>query len=1075
MGRFKVTSCCILIFVELIGFNFLVSCVSPDEFISIDCGGSNSTDPQTNLPWKTDLSYLQDFQQLLDENIIASANVTLQTGETPVDNEKQLETARVFYPGGPDDNRIPRSKYCYRLPVNITENETEAPRSYLLRATFPSRNLTAAVDGRALNGLFSTRFYFSVDSTYVATIELYEDLPQFIELIIDPLSNNRQENIDADVPSNSSVVYVCLVPLEDRSSMPAISALELRPFDAGMYIRSYERLTSGPPGRKSQQGSYLMLMNRTNFGGNLSLPSVRYPNDPYDRIWSAPKINDSMIPEFSLKRDARIPNSTTETVPNDNPYWPQDYEYPQEVFATAWVGEDKATKLSFTFNLSEPRAQNPTPTFYTSILFHGIKNSSENTSKGPVIDVYYNPGNGLQELYPNLTLSFDLKDRNSFCTIFGERLTVMSDNLTFTIQANNQSEFPATVSGVELYGEFYPVITRTFSTDGNKLFGELPAFTPYSVHTKALHTMEYLSLASNQFNGSLSSLMAALDIPLYYLNLSSNSFAGDIPLELGNLTNLKILDMSNNRLSGKLDVNLSGLQHLQDLDLNNNNFTTLNLTTWFSAITKAKNLDAVNQKVRLINNTIESVFLPSLDFPSDVIPLRGESFILLGDNNPWCKGNKSADKTLLLRYLCRSNETQDFWVPPGDSGSSKTTLIAVGVTCAVLLLIMSCVLIFFLRRMLRRVRELHEIQEALAKEGVKPPFFKYDDLKTATRSFSLSNVLGAGGFGTVYKAELQDGSTLAVKKLVPTEQNMSDFLREMVNITGIKHRNLIQLKGCCVGEKQRRMLVYEYAENRNLAEALWGPQKPFVLNWQQRFGICLGIARGICYLHEELNPKMVHRDIKPQNILLDKDYNAKIADFGLVRPSSTDNTQITFNIGGTKGYCSPEYISEGLVSEKLDVYSFGIVLLEIVSGRMCVDYELPKEQIFLRNWALELYEGKKLLNLVDEKLMGEYNEEEVLLVLHTALACCRLDWRERPTMGQVVSKFMKHEDVVLDIARVLKGDCLKFEDLLEEDILDESDLSTTQRDANQAKRLLSGTSTSVPNGSALEHSVMRPR
>ncbi|BBN15229.1 hypothetical protein MPTK1_6g18110 [Marchantia polymorpha subsp. ruderalis] len=360
-----------------------------------------------------------------------------------------------------------------------------------------------------------------------------------------------------------------------------------------------------------------------------------------------------------------------------------------------------------------------------------------------------------------------------------------------------------------------------------------------------------------------------------------------------------------------------------------------------------------------------------------------------------------------------------------QNGVQTGVLIAVAVVSGIFVLLLSCLVIFFTWKMQRRSRELQNIQEELAKDHVKPPFFSYEELKAATHSFSSSNELGKGGFGTVFKAELADGSVVAVKRLTPTKQNTSDFLKEMVNISGIKHRHLIQLKGCCVRDHQR-MLIYEYAENKSLAEALFGsgPQCGTVLNWKERYNICLGIARGLAYLHEELQPGMIHRDIKPENILLDKNYNAKIADFGLVRPANDSNhTLFTMNIGGTRGYFSPEYALEGVVSEKLDVYSFGVVLLEIVAGRQCIDLKLPQEQSILRSWAITLYTEGKVLDLVDKRLEGDYDEEEVLLVVDMALSCLQTDPKKRATMSQLVNFLMKNSNgsVAVDVVNELKS------------------------------------------------------
>ncbi|KAL2641520.1 hypothetical protein R1flu_009107 [Riccia fluitans] len=292
----------------------------------------------------------------------------------------------------------------------------------------------------------------------------------------------------------------------------------------------------------------------------------------------------------------------------------------------------------------------------------------------------------------------------------------------------------------------------------------------------------------------------------------------------------------------------------------------------------------------------------------------------------------------------------------------------------------------FLRGMMpSRQRELKEIQEALAREDVRPLFFDYNDLKTATSGFSEYTTLGQGGSGDVYKAMLPDRSVVAVKILRPTDQNITNFLNEMVLLTGIKHKHLIQLKGCCIRDR-KRLLVYEYAENGNLANALWGPGRTCELDWDQRFKICVGIAKGLCYLHEELQPRIIHRDIKPQNILLDKNFEAKIADFGLALPlnewSASGSTQVASQIGGTPGYFSPEYVISGKVTEKLDVFSYGILLLEIVAGRRCIDLSLTDapHRIYLRDWAFRQYLEGKVFDIVAKLVLATGSTEQILRV-----------------------------------------------------------------------------------------------
>jgi serine/threonine protein kinase len=253
---------------------------------------------------------------------------------------------------------------------------------------------------------------------------------------------------------------------------------------------------------------------------------------------------------------------------------------------------------------------------------------------------------------------------------------------------------------------------------------------------------------------------------------------------------------------------------------------------------------------------------------------------------------------------------------------------------------------------------------------------------------------------------LPNGSKLAVKSLTKAHQGIDDFLNEVVAITDVKHKNLVKLKGCCLHGIQR-YLVYEYVENKNLGEALWHDcqegHSTLFLDWPRRFIICMDIAHGLTYLHEFLNPCIIHRDIKATNILLDMNLNAKIADFGLARLFPNDQTHIvTKYIAGTFGYLSPEYASLGELTTKVDVYSFGILLLEIISGRKSIDDALPREEMYLVKWAWSLHEKNMLINLVDQKLNNTIVDIELQRVAKVALLCVQQDPRRRPLMSRVL-------------------------------------------------------------------------
>ncbi|XP_030931736.1 probable leucine-rich repeat receptor-like serine/threonine-protein kinase At3g14840 isoform X1 [Quercus lobata] len=282
--------------------------------------------------------------------------------------------------------------------------------------------------------------------------------------------------------------------------------------------------------------------------------------------------------------------------------------------------------------------------------------------------------------------------------------------------------------------------------------------------------------------------------------------------------------------------------------------------------------------------------------------------------------------------------------------------------------------------------------------------FTLRQIRAATNNFDASNKVGQGGFGSVYKGLLSDGTTIAVKQLSSkSKQGNREFVNEIGMISALQHPHLVKLYGCCI-EGNQLLLVYEYMENNSLARALFGLEEcQLKLDWTTRHKICVGIARGLAYLHEESRLKIVHRDIKATNVLLDKYLNPKISDFGLAKLDEEDNTHISTRIAGTYGYMAPEYAMRGYLTDKADVYSFGVVTLEIVSGRSNTSHR-PKEEPFnLLDWAHLLRVEGNLIKLVDPRLGSDYNKEKVMVVIHVALLCTNVSSAARPTMSSVVS------------------------------------------------------------------------
>ncbi|CAH8255529.1 unnamed protein product [Arabidopsis lyrata] len=281
--------------------------------------------------------------------------------------------------------------------------------------------------------------------------------------------------------------------------------------------------------------------------------------------------------------------------------------------------------------------------------------------------------------------------------------------------------------------------------------------------------------------------------------------------------------------------------------------------------------------------------------------------------------------------------------------------------------------------------------------------FTLKQIKRATNNFDPENKIGEGGFGPVYKGVLADGMTIAVKQLSSkSKQGNREFVTEIGMISALQHPNLVKLYGCCI-EGKELLLVYEYLENNSLARALFGTEKQRLhLDWSTRNKICLGIAKGLAYLHEESRLKIVHRDIKATNVLLDQSLNAKISDFGLAKLDEEENTHISTRIAGTIGYMAPEYAMRGYLTDKADVYSFGVVCLEIVSGKSNTNYRPKEEFIYLLDWAYVLQEQGSLLELMDPDLGTSFSKKEAMRMLNIALLCTNPSPTLRPPMSSVV-------------------------------------------------------------------------
>ncbi|XP_057855629.1 cysteine-rich receptor-like protein kinase 42 [Cryptomeria japonica] len=376
---------------------------------------------------------------------------------------------------------------------------------------------------------------------------------------------------------------------------------------------------------------------------------------------------------------------------------------------------------------------------------------------------------------------------------------------------------------------------------------------------------------------------------------------------------------------------------------------------------------------------------------------------------------RAVDAGCYLRYDSKpffpSNATIDLadFLPRGKKASS-TVWIIIGVVGGVFLGGLITCLLLFRKQIIRPSQKEADTEGATELRG--PVAFDFKILKKATNNFDQANKLGQGGFGEVFKGTLKNGNVVAIKKLTlgRSVRATAEFESEVKLISNVHHKNLVRLLGCC-RQGHERLLVYEYMPNGSLDRILFGEHKKH-LGWKERFNIILGTARGLAYLHEEFHICIIHRDIKSSNILVDHNLEAKIADFGLARLLPHDKSHISTKFAGTLGYTAPEYAGHGQLTEKADTYSFGVVVLEIVSGRKSIDLNQPPDKQYLLEWVWSLHEENKVLEMAEskEKIEG-YSEEEVLRVINLALQCIQGSTTHRPSMSEVVTILLSKAEI----------------------------------------------------------------
>ncbi|WOH04945.1 hypothetical protein DCAR_0624357 [Daucus carota subsp. sativus] len=467
---------------------------------------------------------------------------------------------------------------------------------------------------------------------------------------------------------------------------------------------------------------------------------------------------------------------------------------------------------------------------------------------------------------------------------------------------------------------------------------------------------------------------------LQYLELYSNNISGRVPNELGNLTNLVSLDLYLNKLNGPIPDTLKKLQKLRFLRLNNN---TLTGTIPFSLTTIGS-----LQVLDLSNNRL-----------TGPVPVNG-SFTLFTPIS--FSGN-------LLDALPVSPPPPLPPSPPSSKAvNSATGAIAGGVAAGAALLFAGPAIAL---AWWRKKKPQDHFFDVPAEEDPEVHLgqlkrFSLRELQVATDNFSNKNILGRGGFGKVYKGRLADGTLVAVKRLKEerTQGGELQFQTEVEMISMAVHRNLLRLRGFCMTPTER-LLVYPYMSNGSVASCLRErSESQLPLEWRIRQRIALGSARGLAYLHDHCDPKIIHRDVKAANILLDEEFEAVVGDFGLAKLMDYKDTHVTTAVRGTIGHIAPEYLSTGKSSEKTDCFGYGVMLLELITGQRAFDLArlANDDDVMLLDWVKGLLKDKKLESLVDVDLQGNYVDEQVEELIQVALLCTQNSPTERPKMSEVV-------------------------------------------------------------------------
>ncbi|KAL0546004.1 hypothetical protein IC582_015908 [Cucumis melo] len=504
----------------------------------------------------------------------------------------------------------------------------------------------------------------------------------------------------------------------------------------------------------------------------------------------------------------------------------------------------------------------------------------------------------------------------------------------------------------------------------------------------------YLSLPYHKLSGSLSPELGKLD-HLKILALHDNNFYGTIPSELGNCSQLQGMFLQGNYFSGFIPNELGNLWALKNLDISSNSLGG-NIPI---SLGKLSNLISLNVSANFLVGTIPNVGMLLNFSESSFLGNRG----LCGKQiNVMCKDDKKEPETNESPFSVQNQI--------GKKKYSGRLLISASATVGALLLVaLMCFWGCFLYKKFGKNDSKGLVLNGCGGARASGVMFHGDlpymskDIIKKFETLNEEHIIGCGGFGTVYKLAMDDGNVFALKRIIKLNEGFDRFFERELEILGsIKHRFLVNLRGYC-NSPTSKLLIYDFLPGGSLDEALHGlrTEGSEQLDWDARLNIIMGAAKGLAYLHHDCSPRIIHRDIKSSNILLDANLEARVSDFGLAKLLEDEESHITTIVAGTFGYLAPEYMQSGRATEKTDVYSFGVLILEVLSGKRPTDASFIEKGLNIVGWLNFLVTENRQREIVDLQCEG-MQAESLDALLSVAIRCVSSSPEERPTMHRVV-------------------------------------------------------------------------